>query len=146
MFRVFNSIYFNNLYILLTSLMHSIVFIRVLFIYVQCYLLFHFYKHIYIHRRLSTTINGMPGRFMDGGVWAFTPPIFNIKVSPFPAEYVRLLFPKAVPDIALPNGRYPINKLMHWALFPPKDPMKLKILHDEGFESANRWIEKNIEK
>ena len=98
----------------------------------------------YSSKRLSTSIEGMNGRFMDGGVWAFTPPLFNIKVSPFPATYVQKFLPDQTPDIALPADRYPITKLMHWALFPPKDSNKLKILHDEGYELASLWIDKNV--
>jgi hypothetical protein len=98
----------------------------------------------YSSRRLSTSIEGMVGRFVDGGFWAFTPPLFNIKVSPFPATYVSKFLPDQTPDISLPVDRYPIRKLMHWALFPPKDPNKLKDLHDEGFELASIWIEKHV--
>jgi len=54
----------------------------------------------YSSMRVGTAIHGHSGQFVDGGVFAFMPPIGDVRVSPFPKQYASILGGQI--DICLP--------------------------------------------
>ncbi len=96
---------------------------------------------LYSAPRLSTSISSLPGRYIDGGVWAFMPPAGDIKISPFPYEFINKFSPSQAPDISLPIDRHPLSRLFHRGLKPSRS--FLKQLYLDGQESGRRWIDRN---
>ena len=72
------------------------------------------------------------------------PPIGDIRVSPFPKEYLTLLG-KRKPHISLQKNSFPIRKIITWIL-SPAPPNELRNLYLLGKEEAHIYIETQINK
>jgi hypothetical protein len=93
---------------------------------------------VYSARRLTTTITGLDGMYLDGGVRAFMPPVGDIRVTPFPISFMKG-FSRRYPHITLPFMLYPIPLLFVWSLFPPSEEI-LTNLFTQGQRAAERYI------
>lgn len=98
----------------------------------------------YSSRRLTTMIRHSPGLFIDGGVFAFMPPIGDIRISPFPIGSLRNIYAR-YPHIHLPFKAYSIPKLLRWSLIPAPEDV-LHALYDHGTKQADFWVERNASK
>ena len=78
--------------------------------------------------------------FVDGGFLAFMPPVGDVRISPFPKEFI--LHPRSKPTICLPIGAYSFPRLLSWVLRPAPEAV-LRELYNHGREAAKGWISKN---
>jgi len=92
---------------------------------------------IYSARRISTSITGYPGRYIDGGVRAFMPPVGDIRVSPYPIRPLGVL--TRYPHISLPVSVYHIPKLLLLSLIPGK-PSTLSKLYQDGITAGDAYV------
>ena len=72
---------------------------------------------LYSSRKLSTMVRDHPGLYVDGGVYAFMPPIGDITMSPFPKKWIHPICRKTY--VSLESSPYTMPQLLKWALFPP---------------------------
>lgn len=98
------------------------------------------YIPMYSDSRLSTTIHGYNGFYADGGVFAFMPPLGDIRVTPFNNIWVRPLCNE--PHIYLPYEDYSITQLLYWSL-KPAEPAILQALFEKGEIAAKKWTADN---
>lgn len=85
-------------------------------------------------------------RSIDGGVFAFIPPVGDVTVSPLPGIGKYVLNPRRIEihPYLIPEFNIPISRLLRWSLFP-ESPDTLRELFAVGVESADIWA-KNKEK
>lgn len=76
-------------------------------------------------------------RYIDGGIFAFLPPIGEIKVSPIPITFRR----SRQSHIHVISKKFSIPQLITGILIPAK-PAVLRDLFEEGIKSAEFWIRK----
>lgn len=88
--------------------------------------------------RLRATITEYPGKYFDGGLRAFMPPIGDIRVTPFPLGSLRGIY-RLYPHIHLPYSQYNIPQLVKWSLIPA-EPEILQKLYDDGILAGERYI------
>eukprot|EP01041_Mallomonas_annulata_P001676 gene1676-3241_t len=84
------------------------------------------------------------GMYVDGGVFAFMPPIGDITITPFPSKY--LLRTRRKPEVSpslSPSFKYSIAQLITWVLHPAP-PAILRDLFEEGRRASDIWIERRI--
>jgi hypothetical protein len=93
----------------------------------------------YTASSLTTTIAEYPGEHhVDGGVFAYMPPVGEVRVSALPREIVpKVLFGPC--DICPAWNDYPIPQLLKWSLFPPPEK-ELRGLYEKGAMAAEKWI------
>jgi hypothetical protein len=95
--------------------------------------------------KLFTRIQQNPGElFIDGGVFAWMPPLGDIRVSPFPRDLLSLVG-KRTPHICLPNHAIPARKLLSWIL-SPAPPNQLRYLYEMGKSEAEIFITETTKK
>lgn len=89
--------------------------------------------------KLFTRIQQNPNElFIDGGVYSFMPPIGDVRVSPFPKEFLSLVW-KRHPHICLPYHSFPISTLLGYIL-NPAPPNQLRKLYEMGRREAQIFI------
>jgi hypothetical protein len=90
--------------------------------------------------KLFTSIRQNPNElYLDGGIFAWMPPIGDIKVSPFPRELTSLIGKRA-PMICLPANAFPVRNLIGWIL-TPAPPNQLRNLYEMGKSEASIYID-----
>lgn len=94
-------------------------------------------------RSIKIITEPIENNYIDGGVFAFMPPIGNIKISAIPKRFISLI-PGSV-DIYLKDKDFRYRDLVKWILFPGPEET-LKELFEKGFENTERWILSNKEK
>jgi hypothetical protein len=77
--------------------------------------------------------------YIDGGVFAFIPPVGEVKISPFPSKYIRS-FVEA--DITLSPDDFSMRQLLTWVLYPGTEE-NLRELYVKGHNAACTWIKKH---
>jgi hypothetical protein len=105
---------------------------------------------LYSAQQLAVQIGNHPDHYIDGGVFAFMPPIGDVTISPFPQRFIYDLLPIR-PDprnasraacIYLDKRDFPLRKLLPWVLLPPPEEGMWELFH-RGEEAANRWMDRN---
>jgi hypothetical protein len=87
----------------------------------------------------NTVISAAKEFYIDGGVFAFMPPLGDVRVAPVPRR-ARRLFPRgSAPDIFLEDDDFKTSELLVWALRPPSED-KIRLLFDKGVQAADRWL------
>ena len=81
-------------------------------------------------------------KHIDGGVFAFIPPVGKVTISPFGNTHFRVGGPPNMRpiDIHLDKEEFPLGKLLYWALNPAPEE-KMHLLYKRGEEAALRWVE-----
>jgi hypothetical protein len=77
-------------------------------------------------------------RYVDGGLYAFIPPIGDIRISPIPIPSLLMKTSRKA-HIQIISKKYATHQLIRWVLFPPS-PVILRDLFDEGVKSAEFWV------
>lgn len=93
-------------------------------------------------KQLFAQINNDPGKiFMDGGFppGHWMPPIGDVRLSPFPSNFIMKRPPHIYIDPGSPIASLP--KLLSWVLIPPP-PSGIKALYEEGVKAAAKWTNK----
>lgn len=94
---------------------------------------------LYSAPRIYTSIVGLKNnKYIDGGILAFLPPIGDVRVSPFPREYIFRSI-GAPPHICLKRHDYTLPLLLFHSLSPGSATM-LTELFKKGSEAADEWI------
>ena len=75
--------------------------------------------------------------FVDGGFLAFMPPVGDVRISPFPKQFI--LHSRSKPTICLPIGAYSFPRLLSWVLRPAPEAV-LNELYIHGREAARDWV------
>lgn len=91
--------------------------------------------------QLKVKIGGTMDSYLDGGVFAFMPPVGDITISPFANNHFHFKPPNFRHiDIHLDKKEYPLSRLLYWALHPapPKDLRELAV---QGEIKAHRWMD-----
>jgi hypothetical protein len=80
-------------------------------------------------------------RYIDGGVYAFIPPVGEVTLSPFSDDHfpIKPLNFRSI-DIHLNKQDYSLAKLLVWALKPPGES-ELRQLYYQGFDRASAWAD-----
>ena len=73
---------------------------------------------MYSATRFTTSVTDHSGYYLDGGVFAFMPPIGEITMTPFPNKLVKPFCRR--PHVSLDSSPYSVAQLLRWALFPPE--------------------------
>jgi hypothetical protein len=92
-------------------------------------------------KRIYTRISGdefSSQIHIDGGIFAFMPPVGDIGISPFPAKFVIKPMGRK-PEISLGDNDYPLHQLLIWALRPPNESI-IRDLFKRGQEQAEKWV------
>lgn len=81
-------------------------------------------------------------KYIDGGIYAFLPPIGEITVCPLPQIGKYMLNPRrsVIHPLLVPNFDIPLKAMIRWSLFPPS-PVILDDLFHLGEQSAQIWAE-----
>lgn len=104
---------------------------------------------LYSATKLAVQVGDHPDRYIDGGVFAFMPPIGEVTISPFPQRFIYDLLPDAVRPapstyrpacIYLDRSRYSLRRLLGWVLVPPP-AQEMWGLFRGGQEAAHRWMD-----
>lgn len=85
------------------------------------------------------------GMYLDGGLFAFIPPVGDISITPFPKRYVIRRRDRRAPDISPDLSltfRYSLPRLLTWVL-QPAPPVILRDLFEEGRKCTDNWLQKN---
>ena len=104
---------------------------------------------LYSALQMAVRIEDHPDRYIDGGVFAFMPPLGEVTISPFPQRFIYELLPIR-PDpatyrpacIYLPRSDFPLHRLLGWVLNPPKETDMWRLFRG-GEEAANAWMDEN---
>ena len=72
---------------------------------------------LYSSSRMMTMVQDHPGSYIDGGVFAFMPPVGEITMTPFPNKWIQPICRKAY--VCLDSSTYSMSQLLKWSLFPP---------------------------
>lgn len=75
---------------------------------------------------------------VDGGITAFMPPVGNVRLTPFPEEFIQGA--KNKPHIHMPPMKYSPIQLLAWTLTPAPEA-ELRSLHRMGSECAKRYLD-----
>jgi hypothetical protein len=105
---------------------------------------------LYSAQQLAVTVGEQPERYIDGGVFAFMPPVGDVTISPFPQRFVYDLLPAAMRPtgglrpacIYLDRSQYPLRRLLGWVLTPPPEAEMWDLFHS-GERVANAWMDKH---
>ena len=94
---------------------------------------------LYSATRLATTIVTNPNDlFVDGGVFAFIPPVGDVRVSAFP----KYVIPKAIfgtpPHISPKMEDFFLPSLLKWSLIPAPEK-KLYALFEAGLQAGDEY-------
>lgn len=83
------------------------------------------------------------GMYLDGGVFAFIPPVGDVSVTPFPRRYIlrQRGSPDISPDLSV-TFRYSLPRLLSWVLHPAP-PVILRDLFEEGRKCSDAWLQAN---
>jgi hypothetical protein len=97
------------------------------------------YIPLYCGPSLSTTFRNR--KSIDGGIFAFLPPVGDITVSPLPGIGKYVLNPRRaeIHPYLIPGFNIPLRRMLRWSLFP-ESPETLCELFDIGEKSACEWI------
>lgn len=80
--------------------------------------------------------------YLDGGVFAFMPPVGDVTISPFANNHFHVKLPNwRHIDIHLDKSDYSLSKLLYWALHPAPEK-ELRELSHQGELKAHRWMDK----
>lgn len=98
---------------------------------------------MYGARKLTVDMNHTPGgSFIDGGVFAFMPPVGDVTISPFTDAHFHIKPPNFRPiDIHLDKKDYPLGRLLYRAL-KPAPANQLREMYQQGIVAADRWAHK----
>ena len=108
------------------------------------------YIPFYSSPKLATQIGKHPELYIDGGVFAFMPPIGDVTISPFPQRFIYEILP-IKPDpktyrpacIFLSKTDYPLHKLLSWVLIPPEEEDMWALYH-KGEDAAGKWMDSHL--
>ena len=79
--------------------------------------------------------------YLDGGVFAFMPPVGDVTISPFANNHFHFKPPNWRDiDIHLDKRDYPLSKLLYWALHPAPEK-ELRELSRQGEIKAHKWMD-----
>lgn len=95
---------------------------------------------LYGARKLTVDMSHTPGvSFIDGGVFAFMPPVGDVTISPFSDAHFHIKPPNFRHiDIHLDKENYPLGKLLYRAL-KPAPAVELRELYQQGVIAADKW-------
>ena len=96
------------------------------------------YIPFYCGPTLSVSFRGRQS--IDGGLFAFLPPVGEITISPLPAigKYVPNARRSVIHPYLVPGFKVPLRRMLRWAFFP-ESPEVLKELFDIGVASGDVW-------
>lgn len=79
-------------------------------------------------------------KYIDGGLFAFLPPIGEITVNPLPQIGKYMLNPRrsVIHPLLVPEFKVPLKTMIRWSLFPPSAQV-LDDLFQIGKKSAHIW-------
>lgn len=91
---------------------------------------------LYSSRDLFTRITGSPELFIDGGLAAWMPTIGDVRVAPFPRQWLM----RRPPHIYIPDdGKYSLPRLLHHVFIPPS-PETTRDIYNQGKKAVHIWM------
>lgn len=95
---------------------------------------------LYGARKMTVDMLHSPGHsYIDGGVFAFMPPVGKVTISPFSDAHFPVKPPNFRPiDIHLDKQDYPLAKLLYRAL-KPAPAEELRKMYEKGVVAGDKW-------
>jgi hypothetical protein len=91
--------------------------------------------------QFQVKIGATEDSYLDGGVFAFMPPVGDITISPFSNNHFHFKpFNFRNIDISLDKKDYSLPRLLYWALHPAPEK-DLREMYLQGEIKANQWMD-----